>query len=95
MCFWYFPDWPAPVDKKEQMKVTVKTLQQTNFSLEIEPSETVKTINFGFLKFYFIYLKILSVKEKIGQLESKASVIEKQKLIHSGTSARRFWNYNY
>ena len=26
----------------EQMKVTVKTLQQTNFSLEIESTETVK-----------------------------------------------------
>lgn len=32
----------------------------------------------------FYLLKILLVKEKIGQLESKASVIEKQKLIHSG-----------
>ena len=38
------------------MKVTVKTLQQTNFPLEIEPSETVKTLKKRIKNFHF-YLK--------------------------------------
>ena len=68
------------------MKVTVKTLQQTNFSLEIEPTETVRIYNLQFTIYNqnVQFMKVLQVKEKIGQIEAKASVIEKQKLIHSG-----------
>jgi hypothetical protein len=53
-----FQGYPTPVKGYLiYMKVTVKTLQQTNFSLEIEPSETVKqqkfTLIFNFLKRFF------------------------------------------
>ena len=46
------PSPPRKEGRKEgKMKVTIKTLQQSNFVLEIDPSETVTRITLHYITF--------------------------------------------